>query len=157
MATRILVNIGLVEEAERAASLDVDGVGLLRAELLLTDALGGEHPRRLLDEGRGAEFVATLAEALERIAAAFDPRPVVYRTTDFRSNEFAALRGGAELEPQESNPMIGWRGCARYLAQPDLFAFGARSPRNGVRPPPQPRPHAALRAHGLGTGACARP
>jgi pyruvate,water dikinase len=62
-----------------------------------------------------------MAEALLRVTRAFWPRPVVYRTTDFRSNEFRGLEGGEELEPVEANPMIGYRGCYRYVREPDLF------------------------------------
>jgi pyruvate,water dikinase len=103
--------------------MQVDGVGLLRAEFMVTDALGGEHPRRLLAEGRQGEFVDKMAASLRRITAAFAPRPVVYRTIDFRTNEFGKLAGGAEFEPEEANPMIGYRGCYRYVREPDLFAL----------------------------------
>ena len=64
-----------------------------------------------------------MSEALLRIARAFAPRPVVYRTYDFRTNEFRALEGGAEYEPAEENPMIGYRGCYRYVRDPELFAL----------------------------------
>lgn len=121
LGTKILVNVALPDEAERAAALQVDGVGLLRAELLLTEALSGEHPRKLLAEGRSGSFVDLLADAVGRIASAFDPRPVVYRAVDFRSNEFAELSGGDEYEPVEANPMIGYRGCYRYLKEPEVF------------------------------------
>ncbi len=103
------------------AALPVDGVGLLRAEFLVTDALGGEHPRRLIAEGRQGEFVDRMAAALSRITRAFAPRPVVYRTIDFRTNEFRKLTGGDAFEPVEANPMIGYRGCFRYVREPDLF------------------------------------
>jgi len=88
---------------------------------MLTDALGGMHPRKLLGEGRADEFVDRMAESLSRITRAFAPRPVVYRTIDFRSNEFRGLEGGEEFEPVEENPMIGYRGCYRYVREPDLF------------------------------------
>ena len=64
-----------------------------------------------------------MSSSLLRITTAFAPRPVVYRTIDFRSNEFANLEGGAEFEPVESNPMIGYRGCYRYVREPDLFSL----------------------------------
>jgi pyruvate,water dikinase len=123
LATRILVNLALPEEAERAAALPVDGVGLLRAELLVTDALGGRHPRALLAEGRAEEFVASMSGALTRIGSAFAGRPVIYRAIDFRSNEFRDLEGGDAFEAVEANPMIGYRGCYRYLQEPDLFGL----------------------------------
>ncbi len=70
-----------------------------------------------------AEFVDRMAATLLRITTAFAPRPVVYRTIDFRSNEFANLEGGAGYEPVEANPMIGYRGCYRYVREPDLFSL----------------------------------
>ncbi|MGZ4115563.1 MAG: putative PEP-binding protein, partial [Actinomycetota bacterium] len=121
LATRVYVNLALPEHAEQAASLPVDGVGLLRAEFMLTDALDGVHPRRLVAEGRGDELVGRMAAGLLRITRAFAPRPVVYRATDFRSNEFRNLEGGDVFEPTEDNPMIGYRGCYRYVHEPDLF------------------------------------
>lgn len=123
LATRLYVNLARAEHAEEVAALDVDGVGLLRAEFLLTDALGGLHPHALVAAGRGAEFVTRMVEPLSRIAAAFGRRPVIYRTTDFRSNEFRGLVGGAEAEPVEENPMIGYRGCFRYVTDPTTFAL----------------------------------
>ncbi|WP_141617665.1 phosphoenolpyruvate synthase [Myxococcus sp. AB036A] len=121
LATRLYVNLALPAQAREAAALPVDGVGLLRAEFMLTEALGGVHPRELIAEGRRGEFVERMAGALLQTTRAFHPRPVVYRTTDFRTNEFRGLEGGAEFEPEESNPMIGFRGAYRYLREPDVF------------------------------------
>jgi pyruvate, water dikinase len=101
--------------------LDVDGVGLLRAELMLLEALDGAHPRTLIEEGRGDEVVPCMAAAVESFAAAFSPRPVTYRTIDFRTNEFRGLRGGERFEPVEANPMIGLRGALRYTRDPEVF------------------------------------
>ena len=64
-----------------------------------------------------------MAGALGRITRAFAPRPVVYRTIDFRTNEFRKLSGGDRYEPEEANPMIGYRGCYRYVREPELFAL----------------------------------
>jgi len=121
MATRLLVNLALAERAEEAAALPVDGVGLLRAEFMILDALGGEHPKQLLARGGQEEFVTRMSAPLRQIAHAFHPRPVIYRTCDFRSNEFRGLKGGETHEPQEQNPMIGFRGCYRYIRDPELF------------------------------------
>ncbi|QDE71621.1 pyruvate, water dikinase [Myxococcus xanthus] len=121
LATRLYVNLALPAQALEAAALPVDGVGLLRAEFMLTEALGGVHPRKLIAEGRSGEFVERMSAALLQSTRAFHPRPVVYRTTDFRTNEFRGLEGGAEFEPEESNPMIGFRGAYRYLREPDVF------------------------------------
>lgn len=122
LGTLVYVNLAMPDQAERVAALPCDGVGLLRAEFMLTDALGGTHPRRLLAEGRARELEDRMSESLLRITRAFAPRPVVYRTIDFRSNEFRGLEGGDEFEPVEDNPMIGYRGCFRYVREPDLFA-----------------------------------
>ncbi len=122
IATKLYVNVAMADQAERVAALPVDGVGLLRAEFLLTEALAGRHPRAVVANDR-AEFVARMSSSILRIATAFAPRPVVYRTIDFRSNEFANLEGGAAYEPVESNPMIGYRGCYRYVREPDLFSL----------------------------------
>ncbi|MBL7487993.1 phosphoenolpyruvate synthase [Frankia sp. AgB1.9] len=122
-ATRLYVNLAVAERAEQVAALPVDGVGLLRAEFLLADALGGQHPRHLLATGGRAEFVERMSGSLLRIARAFGPRPVVYRATDFRTNEFRGLRGGERFEPVEANPMIGYRGCYRYIHDPEVFAL----------------------------------
>ncbi|MGW5922201.1 phosphoenolpyruvate synthase [Nocardia fluminea] len=121
-ATKIYVNLATPDIAATVAAGDVDGVGLLRAETLLTRALDGRHPRELIAHGQQQQFVDRLSESLVGIAEPFGTRPVIYRTTDFRSNEFRALRGGEQYEPVEHNPMIGYRGCYRYIREPDLFA-----------------------------------
>jgi pyruvate,water dikinase len=119
--TLLYVNLAVAKQAEAAAKLPVDGVGLLRAEFMISDALNGVHPQKLVADGKAREFVDAMSEALLTITRAFAPRPVVYRTYDFRTNEFRALTGGAELEPHEENPMIGYRGCFRYVRDPVLF------------------------------------
>ncbi|NLT06078.1 MAG: phosphoenolpyruvate synthase, partial [Solirubrobacterales bacterium] len=121
--TRVLLNLSEPSRARAAAALPVDGVGLLRAELMVLEALDGTHPRRLIDEGRGGEVTDRLAAALTTFASAFAPRPVTYRTIDFRTNEFRGLAGGEEHEPVEANPMIGYRGALRYVREPDLLAL----------------------------------
>jgi pyruvate,water dikinase len=122
-ATKIYVNLAIPDAAETVAAQDPDGVGLLRAEFMLTEAFDGRHPRDLIAHGEQNTFIDKLATALERIAIAFAPRPVIYRATDFRSNEFRGLRGGEAYEPVEHNPMIGYRGCYRYVKEPDLFTL----------------------------------
>ncbi len=122
-ATRILVNLSEPSQVARVAPLPVDGVGLLRAEMMVLEALAGDHPRLLLEQGRGEEFVTRMADGLTTFAAGFAPRPVTYRTIDFRTNEFSGLRGGDRFEPHESNPMIGYRGALRYTREPEVFAL----------------------------------
>ena len=121
LATRLYVNLAVAEHAEEVAALPVDGVGLLRAEFMVADALDGIHPRRLIELGQQDRFVDAMSESLLQITRAFSPRPVVYRSIDFRTNEFRGLQGGEAYEPHEANPMIGYRGCYRYIHQPDLF------------------------------------
>ena len=120
-STLLYVNLAMPGHAAAAADMAVDGVGLLRAEFMITDALKGEHPRKLLAEGRRDELVEAMTSSLLQVTRAFAPRPVVYRTIDFRTNEFRGLAGGQEFEPHEDNPMIGYRGCYRYIREPDLF------------------------------------
>ncbi|MGI9614990.1 MAG: phosphoenolpyruvate synthase [Acidimicrobiales bacterium] len=123
LATKLYLNLAMADRALETAAMPVDGVGLLRGEFMVTDALGGEHPRSLIANGQGENFVAAMAAQLETIVSAFSPRPVVYRTMDFRSNEFRGLRGGERYEPHEQNPMIGYRGCYRYIKDPETFAL----------------------------------
>lgn len=107
--------------------MDVDGVGLLRAEFMMVEALEHTHPRAFLATHSEEDFVRRMADGLRTFATAFAPRPVIYRAMDFRSNEFRNLTGGAGFEPAESNPMIGYRGCFRYTREPDLFALELRA------------------------------
>jgi len=121
LATRLYVNLAIADAAEEAAALPVDGVGLLRGEFMITDALNGVHPKALIADGGSEEFVTKMTDSLLRIARPFFPRPVIYRTYDFRTNEFSGLRGAEDHEPHEENPMIGYRGCYRYVKDPELF------------------------------------
>jgi pyruvate,water dikinase len=117
--TRVYVNLAQPELAENIATRDVDGVGLLRAEFMIAQI--GEHPRHMIKEGRAEEFVNKLAHGLVTFARAFHPRPVVYRTTDFKTNEYRNLKGGQQYEESEENPMLGYRGCSRYIKELDVF------------------------------------
>jgi len=117
--TKLLVNLAQPDIVERVASRDVDGIGLLRAEFMVAQI--GEHPSYMIKEGRGNEFVDKLAEGLTSFAKAFHPRRVVYRTSDFKTNEYRALKGGEEYEEVEENPMIGYRGASRYVADVATF------------------------------------
>jgi pyruvate, water dikinase len=121
--TLIYANLAIAERAEEVAAMPFDGVGLLRAEFMIADALEGEHPKRLLAMGRREEYLERMSASVLRITRAFEPRPVVYRAIDFRTNEFRGLVGGDEFEPVEANPMIGYRGCYRYIRDPELFAL----------------------------------
>jgi len=117
--TRLYVNLAEPELAEVVAARNVDGVGLLRAEFMIAQI--GEHPQLAIDEGRSEEYIGKLADSLGKFAKAFHPRPVVYRTNDFKTNEYRNLRGGEKYEQFEENPMIGYRGASRYIRDIDIF------------------------------------
>jgi pyruvate,water dikinase len=119
-ATTVYVNLSTPDSAELVAAQDVDGVGLLRAEFMALEALGGVHPSAMIASGQRGMYIEKMAAGVSRIARAFAPRPVIYRAIDLRSNEFAALTGG-DVEPHEDNPMIGYRGSYRYVDDPALF------------------------------------
>jgi len=114
-ATKIYVNVGVPEKAEEYARLPVSGVGLLRIEFIFT-AHVREHPLALLKKGKKEELVRRLTEGIGKVCQAFHPRPVIIRTSDFKTNEYRGMPGGEEFEPVEENPMIGWRGCSRYIS-----------------------------------------
>lgn len=111
--TKVYVNIGSPEIAMDVSQLPVDGVGLAREEFIISSYIG-EHPMAMIAQKRQRIYVDKLAEGVARIAAAFYPRPVIVRFSDFKTNEYKNLKGGARYEPKEENPMIGWRGASRY-------------------------------------------
>ena len=117
--TKIYVNLAQPELADLVAARNVDGVGLLRAEFMVAQI--GEHPSYMLKQKRGNEFIDKLYQGLYTFAKAFHPRPVVYRTTDFKTNEYRELVGGQEFEEVEENPMLGYRGASRYITDVDIF------------------------------------
>jgi len=117
-ATEVKANVSMPEVAERAAATGADGVGLLRAEHMILGI--GAHPVKFIKEGREEELIERLVEGIRTVATAFYPRRVWYRTLDAPTNEFRELPGG-EDEPDERNPMLGWRGIRRGLDQPELL------------------------------------
>jgi len=118
--TKVYVNLADPESAEAVAARNVDGVGLLRAEFMIAHEIEG-HPRFMLHEGRGAQFVEKLTRGISAFTRPFHPRPVVYRTTDFKTNEYRNLRGGDRYEELEENPMLGYRGCSRYTQETEVL------------------------------------
>lgn len=118
-ATKVYVNLAEPSRAEDVSKLHVEGVGLLRAEFMIADI--GTHPRKLIEEKKEDVFIDTLAEKLEIFCKAFKNKPVVYRATDFKTNEYRNLKGGEAFEPEEPNPMLGFRGAARYVADSRVF------------------------------------
>jgi pyruvate,water dikinase len=141
--TQILMNVGNPEEAFKLAQLPCDGVGLARLEFIIANQIR-VHPMALLQPERVRDpeerhaiaaltagythpadyYVDGLSQGAARIAAAFFPKPVILRFSDFKSNEYANLLGGSGFEPHEENPMIGWRGASRYHSAAFREAFG---------------------------------
>jgi pyruvate,water dikinase len=132
-ATHVMMNVGNPESAFGLSALPNDGVGLARMEFIITDSIKAHpmaliHPERIKDARERAEierlteyyaspsefFTQRLSEGVATIAAAFYPKPVVVRMSDFKTNEYATLLGGRAFEPVEANPMIGFRGASRY-------------------------------------------
>jgi pyruvate, water dikinase len=148
----IMMNVGTPDQAFSFSMLPNEGVGLARLEFIINRQIG-IHPKALLDHAAGKLagedaalarqvdeavaaypgprefFVQRVAEGVGTIAAAFHPKPVIVRMSDFKSNEYANLVGGPNYEPHEENPMIGYRGASRYLS-PDFaecFAMEAEA------------------------------
>jgi pyruvate,water dikinase len=140
--TRILINVANPQEAFQQAAIPCDGVGLARLEFIIANhirvhPLALLQPQRVRDAAERAAiaeltrgydppsdyYVDLLAQGMARLAAAFHPRPVILRFSDFKSNEYARLLGGAAFEPKEENPMLGWRGASRYSSPAFREAF----------------------------------
>jgi pyruvate,water dikinase len=117
--TRVYVNLAQPELADKVAARNVDGVGLLRAEFIVSQI--GIHPLYMIKNGRQEEYIQKMYEGILPFAKAFSPRPVVYRTTDFKTNEYKELIGGQEFEEVEENPMLGYRGASRYITDQESF------------------------------------
>ncbi len=126
--TKVYVNLAEAQLAKEVAKMDVDGVGLLRAEFMIADM--GIHPREFIRQGNQKKFITTLTKDLEKFAAPFASRPVVYRATDFKTNEYRNLKGGSRYEPKEENPMIGYRGASRYIVDEEVFSMELQAIRN---------------------------
>lgn len=120
-ATKVYVNLGEPELAPIIAQSNADGVGLLRAEFMIAQI--GVHPKKMIKDGKSGLFVDKLAEGLARFTYSFGDRPVVYRATDFKTNEYRNLLGGDAYEPSEPNPMLGFRGAYRYIFDESVFSL----------------------------------
>ena len=115
-ATKIYMNLGAPEMIEQYKNLPFEGIGLMRIEFILASAIG-KHPMAFVDAGEGQQFVDKLAEGIATVARAIQPKPVVVRFSDFKTNEYRGLKGGEKYEIVEENPMLGWRGCSRYISK----------------------------------------
>ncbi len=118
-ATKVYMNLAEPEAASIQAKRGADGVGLLRAEFMIAGI--GVHPKKMIRDGKRQEFVEKLAGELTKFTEAFNPRPIIYRATDFKTNEYRNLLGGKEYEPEEPNPMLGYRGAFRYIHDKEVF------------------------------------
>jgi len=114
-ATKIYMNLGVPEKIEDYKNLPFEGIGLMRIEFILASYIG-DHPLYLIATGQGQQFVDKLAGGMATVARAIQPRPVVVRFSDFKTNEYRELKGGDKYEIVEANPMLGWRGCSRYIS-----------------------------------------
>ena len=114
-ATKIYMNLGEPDMIDKYIDLPFDGIGLMRIEFIISDWIA-YHPLYLIKIGKPEEFVNKLADGIAKVAQAIYPRPVVVRFSDFKTNEYRGLKGGEEFEPEERNPMIGWRGVSRYVS-----------------------------------------
>jgi len=131
-ATKIFVNLSIPEISDRVAKdTNADGVGLLRAEHMMLSV--GRHPRLIIEEGGAEKMVESFADGIRQVAEAFHPRPVIYRFLDFKPDEFLGLPGGEKYEREAGhvgpNPMLGYRGCFRYVKEPDIFRLECRAMR----------------------------
>ncbi|KAK4537232.1 hypothetical protein CDCA_CDCA11G3257 [Cyanidium caldarium] len=121
-ATRVYMNLGEPSVINEWRHLPFDGIGLMRVEFILASWVG-QHPLDMLKRGQEDLFVEKLAEGIGMVAQSIYPRPVIVRFSDFKTNEYRALKGGEQYEPEESNPMLGWRGVSRYVSKEYEPAF----------------------------------
>ncbi|MCJ7760793.1 phosphoenolpyruvate synthase, partial [Candidatus Bathyarchaeota archaeon] len=120
--TKILVNLGEPELAEKVAKLPCDGVGLMREEFIWSASIG-QHPLYLIETGQSEKVIDGLAEGVGKLCRAMNPRPVVLRFSDFKSSEYRDLKGGEKYEPVEPSALLGWRGASRYYDPKYIEAF----------------------------------
>ena len=120
--TKIYMNLGTPEMVEQYKNLPFEGIGLMRIEFILASAIG-KHPMEFVESGQSDQFVDKLAEGVATVARAIQPKPVVVRFSDFKTNEYRGLKGGEKYEIIEENPMLGWRGCSRYISKWYIQAF----------------------------------
>ncbi|MEM4243202.1 MAG: phosphoenolpyruvate synthase [Candidatus Bathyarchaeia archaeon] len=115
-ATKIYMNLAIPEKIEEYKDLPFQGIGLMRTEFIFASYVG-EHPLYLIETGQSQKLVDKLAEGIATVARVIQPRPVVVRFSDFKTNEYRDLKGGDKYEIVEENPMLGWRGCSRYISK----------------------------------------
>ncbi len=121
-ATKIYMNLGTPEMIEQYKNLPFEGIGLMRTEFIMASAIG-QHPMLFVENNESQKFVDIFAENVAAVARAIQPKPVVVRLSDFKTNEYRGLKGGEKYEINEENPMLGWRGCSRYISKWYIEAF----------------------------------
>lgn len=120
--TKVYMNLGNPDLAEKYGKLPCDGIGLMREEFIWTTFIH-EHPLYLIEIGHPERVVDQLADGMRKICQALAPRPVTLRFSDFKSSEYRDLKGGDKYEPQESSALLGWRGASRYYDPKYIEAF----------------------------------
>jgi pyruvate,water dikinase len=115
-ATKIYMNLAIPDKIEEYKNLPFQGIGLMRTEFIFADYVK-EHPLHLVETGQDQKLIDKFAEGVATVARAIQPRIVVVRFSDFKTNEYRDLKGGDKYEIVEENPMLGWRGCSRYISK----------------------------------------
>ncbi len=118
-ATKLYVNLGEPSLSKDISKRNVDGIGLLRAEFMMAEI--GIHPKRIIATNKQKEYINKLASSIGTFCKNFAPRPVIYRATDFKTNEYRFLKWGNLYEPEEANPLLGFRGAIRYVVDNEVF------------------------------------
>lgn len=121
-ATKIYMNLGTPEMIDTYKNLPFEGIGLMRTEFIMASAIG-QHPMLFVENGESQKFIDIFADNVAKVARAIQPKPVVVRLSDFKTNEYRGLKGGEKYEINEENPMLGWRGCSRYISKWYIEAF----------------------------------
>lgn len=124
-ATKLYINLAEPDRADEISKMNVDGVGLLRAEFMIADI--GIHPKEAIKRKEQQLFIDKMVKKLSIFCKSFYPRPVTYRATDFKTNEYRSLEGGKNWEPNEPNPLLGFRGAFRYISDPEVFNLELQS------------------------------
>ncbi len=120
--TKVYMNLGDPDLAEKHSALPCDGIGLMREEFIWTTSIH-EHPLYLIETGRPDKVIDGLAEGMRKVCQAMSPRPVTLRFSDFKSSEYRDLKGGDKFEPYEPSALLGWRGASRYYDPKYIEAF----------------------------------
>jgi pyruvate, water dikinase len=119
--TTIYMNLGEPTLIDRYKDLNFDGIGLMRLEFIIAGL--GKHPNQFIKENKQEEYISGIVKGISKVATTINPKPIIVRFSDFKTNEYKSLEGGEEFEKQEDNPMIGYRGISRYVSKNFKEAF----------------------------------